>query len=75
MVLCNVYCSDKTNTQKLEMSAKIDVYSYRSAHRCASCSAGRTVGVVGQKWTFYSYRWAYRCASCSGGHTAGVVGQ
>jgi hypothetical protein len=34
------YNSDKTNAQKLEISIKIDVYSHRRAHRCASCSVG-----------------------------------
>jgi len=43
------YNSDKTNAQKLEISTKLDVYSYRRAHRHASCSAGvicRGCGVV-----------------------------
>jgi len=43
------YNSDKTNAQKLEISTKIDVYSYRRTHRHASCSAGvlcRGCGVV-----------------------------
>jgi len=48
---CTVYPynSDKTNAQKSEISTKIDVRSYRSAHRCVSCSAGvicRGCGVV-----------------------------
>lgn len=34
------YNSDKTDAQKLELSTKIDVYSYRRAHRGASCGAG-----------------------------------
>jgi len=34
------YNSDKTNAQKSEISTKIDVCSYRRAHRHASCSAG-----------------------------------
>jgi hypothetical protein len=29
------YTSDKTDAQKSEISTKIDVYSYRKAHRCA----------------------------------------
>jgi len=43
------YNSDKTNAQKSEICTKIDVYSYRRAHRRASCSAGvicRGCGVV-----------------------------
>jgi hypothetical protein len=32
--------SDKSNAQKLEIPTNIDVYSYRTAHRHASCSAG-----------------------------------
>jgi len=43
------YNSDKTNVQKSETSIKIDVYSYRKAHKRASCSAGvicRGCGVV-----------------------------
>jgi hypothetical protein len=43
--------SDKTNIKKSEISRKIDVYSYRRAYRCASCSAGiicRGCGVVKQ---------------------------
>ena len=43
------YNSDKTNALKLEISRKIDVYSYRRAHKHASCSAGvicRGCGVV-----------------------------
>jgi len=31
-----VYSSDKTNAQKVEISTKTDVYSYRRAHRCDS---------------------------------------
>jgi hypothetical protein len=45
------YNSDKTNTKKSEISKKIDVYSYRRAYGCASCSAGviyRGCGVVKQ---------------------------
>ena len=36
------YCTHivHTNAQKWEISIKIDVYSYRRAHRHASCSAG-----------------------------------
>jgi hypothetical protein len=34
------FISDKTNAQKLEISTKINVYSYRRAHRLASHSAG-----------------------------------
>ena len=34
------YNSDKSDAQKLEIPTNIDVYSYRMAHRCASCSAG-----------------------------------
>jgi len=34
------YNSDKTNAQKSMISTKINVYSYRRAHRHASCSAG-----------------------------------
>jgi hypothetical protein len=34
------YNSDKTKAKKSEISTKIDVYSYRRAHRHASCSAG-----------------------------------
>jgi len=33
-----VYC--KANAQKLEISTKIDIYSYRRAHRRACCSSG-----------------------------------
>jgi hypothetical protein len=43
------YKSDKTNAKKLEISIKIDVYSYRRPHRHTSCSAGvicRGCGVV-----------------------------
>jgi len=40
-----VYNSDKTNAQKVEISTKIDVYSYRRAHRCASW--GSLKGLVG----------------------------
>jgi hypothetical protein len=43
------YNSNKTNAQKSEISTKINVYSYRGAHRRASCSAGvicRGCGVV-----------------------------
>jgi len=43
------YNSDKTFAQKSDISTKIDVYSYRRAHRDASCSAGvicRGCGVV-----------------------------
>jgi len=35
------YNSDKTNAQKSDISTKIDVSSYRRAHRHASCSAGK----------------------------------
>jgi len=41
--------SDKSNAQKAEIPTNIDVYSYRRAHRPASCSAGvisRGCGVV-----------------------------
>jgi hypothetical protein len=51
------YNSNKTNAHKLEISTKIDVYSYRRAHRCASYSARvicRGCGVVRR---------------CSGGHS------
>jgi len=34
------YNSDKSNAQKSEISRKLNVYSYRRAHRHASCSAG-----------------------------------
>jgi len=34
------YNSYKSNAQKLEVPTNIDVYSYRMAHRHASCSAG-----------------------------------
>jgi len=34
------YNLDKTDAQKWEVSTKINVYSYRRTHRCASCSAG-----------------------------------
>jgi len=34
------YNSYKTNAQILEISTKLDVYSYRRAHRHASYSAG-----------------------------------
>ena len=34
------YSSYKTNAKKSEISTKIDVYSYRSSHQRASCSAG-----------------------------------
>jgi hypothetical protein len=37
---CNAYCSDETNIQKLEISMKINVYSYRWAHRRVSSSYG-----------------------------------
>jgi len=40
---------DKCNAQKLEITTNINVYSYRRAHRRASCSAGvicRDCGVV-----------------------------
>jgi len=43
------YNSDKTNALKYEISKKIDVYSYRRAHKYASCHAGvicRGCGVV-----------------------------
>jgi len=43
------YNSDKTNSQKSEVSTKSNVYSYIIAHRHASCSAGivcRGCGVV-----------------------------
>ena len=43
------YISDKTTAQKSEISKKINVYSYRRAHRCACCSGGvmcRGCGVV-----------------------------
>jgi len=43
------YNSDKTNAKKFEISTKLDVYSYRRAHRHTSCSAGvicRGCGVV-----------------------------
>jgi hypothetical protein len=43
------YNSDKTNAQKSEISTKLDVYSYRRAHRRASYSDGvicRGCGVV-----------------------------
>jgi hypothetical protein len=43
------YNSDKTNTQKSEISRIIDVYSYMRAYRHASCSVGvicRGCGVV-----------------------------
>jgi hypothetical protein len=45
------YNSDKTNIKKSEKFKKIDVYSYRRAYRCASCSAGvicRGCGVLKQ---------------------------
>jgi hypothetical protein len=45
------YNSDKTNTQKSEISRIIDVYSYRRAYRRASCSVGvicKGCGVVKQ---------------------------
>jgi hypothetical protein len=45
------YNSDKINTKKSEISTIIDVYSYRRAYRCASCSVGvicRGCGVVKQ---------------------------
>jgi hypothetical protein len=32
------YNSDKTDAQKLELTTKIDVYSYRRVHRGASCA-------------------------------------
>ena len=43
------YNSEKGNAQKSEISTKLDVYSYRRAHRHSSCSAGvicRGCGVV-----------------------------
>jgi len=43
------YNSDKSNAQKSEIPTNIDVYSYRMAHRPASCSVGvivRGCGVV-----------------------------
>ena len=43
------YNSDKTNPQKSDIYTKINVFSHRSVHRCASCSAGvicRGCGVV-----------------------------
>jgi hypothetical protein len=43
------YNSEKTNAKKSEISTKIDVYSYKRAHRHASCGAGvicRGCGVV-----------------------------
>jgi hypothetical protein len=43
------YTSEKTNAQKSEISKKVDVYSYRRAHRCASFIAGvicRGCGVI-----------------------------
>jgi len=43
------YNSDKTNAEKLEIPTKLDVYSYRRAHRPASLSARaicRGCGVV-----------------------------
>jgi hypothetical protein len=45
------YNSDKSNAQKSEISRKINVYGYRRAYRCASCSVGvicRGCGVVKQ---------------------------
>ena len=35
------YNSDKTNVKKSGISTKIDISSYRRAHRHASCSAGK----------------------------------
>jgi len=43
------YNSDKNNAQKLEIPTNINVYSYRRAHRPASCSTGvicRGCGIV-----------------------------
>jgi hypothetical protein len=41
------YNSDKTNVQKLEISRKINVYSYRRAYKLASYSAGVIRGGCG----------------------------
>ena len=37
---CNANCSDESDAEKLQISAKTDVYSYKTAHRRASSSAG-----------------------------------
>jgi len=34
------YNIDKTNAKKSKIAIKLDVYSYRRAHKHASCSAG-----------------------------------
>jgi hypothetical protein len=41
------YTSGKTNAQKSEIPTKIDVYSYRRAHRHACCSGGVICGGCG----------------------------
>jgi len=38
------YNSDKSNAQKLEIPTNINIYSYRRAHRPASCSVGVVLG-------------------------------
>jgi hypothetical protein len=47
VVYCNAYCSDESDAEKLEISTKTDVYSYRRVHICTSYSAGHSVVVVG----------------------------
>jgi hypothetical protein len=47
--VCDTYCSDQTNTQKLQISTKIDVCMYTRSDRHACCSCGalcRGLGAV-----------------------------
>ena len=51
------YNSEKSNAQKSGIPTNIDIYSYRRAHRPASCSAGiicRSCGVVVKKFPAFN---------------------
>jgi hypothetical protein len=48
VVYCNAYCSDKSNTQKLEITTKMMFAAMVGPTDMALLVLGHSVGVVGQ---------------------------